>query len=178
MAALVRWNPWSELFDLHSQVDSLFNQALGAEQSGTGGEYANLPVDIRQTDEGFLIEASVPGFRPEDVEVTVDNGVLTIKGERRDEREQKKGNYVRRERRVMSVMRQIGLPQDVRADDITARFENGVLTLTLPRMEKSHPKRISVSATQSGESKTGAADQQKTGQSSEGRQTTGAGSKN
>jgi HSP20 family protein len=140
--ALVRWNPWSELFDLHSQMDSLFGQVLDSGRPAT--QFAGLPVDIRQSDEGFTIEASVPGFRPEDVEVTVDNGVLTLRGEHREETDAGKGEYVRRERRMTSFYRQIGLPQDVRADDISATFENGVLSLQLPRMEKPQPKRIPV----------------------------------
>jgi HSP20 family protein len=142
--ALVRWNPWNDLFDLHNQMDQLF-QSLGTpESTRNGGEYANLPVDIRQTDDAFLIEASVPGFRPEDVELTFEDGVLTIRGQRKAETEEKQGSYVRRERRLMSVYRQVGLPAEVRADEISANFEHGVLRITVPRAQRAQPKRIPV----------------------------------
>ena len=144
--ALIRWNPWGDLFDLHSQVDHLF-QSLGPDTVRMNGdEIAGLPVDIRQTDDAFVIEASVPGFRPEDVEVTFADGLLTIKGNRSAETEDKSGTYVRRERRTTSVFRQVGLPAEVRDDHISARFDNGVLRITVPRAEKAQPKRIPVTA--------------------------------
>src|SRR6266705_1922829 len=103
---LIRWSPWSDLFDLHSQVDHLFQSLAPDTVRMNGDEIAGLPVDIRQTDEAFVIEASVPGFRPEDVEVTFADGLLTIKGNRTAETEKKTGTYVRRERTVASVFRQ------------------------------------------------------------------------
>jgi HSP20 family protein len=144
--ALVRWNPWGELFDLHSQMDQLF-QSLTTDTPSNGGQFTNLPVDIKQSDDAYTIEASVPGFRPEDVEVTFDDGVLTIRGQHRWEQEQKQGSYVRRERKMSSVMRQISMPAEVRADEITANFEHGVLTITVPRAQKAQPKRIQVQTT-------------------------------
>lgn len=148
--AIVRWNPWSDLFELHNQMDQLFQSMGGTEaRAGTngGGDYVTLPVDIRQTDDAFVIDASVPGFRPEEVEVTFDDGVLTIKGQHQAESENKEGSYVRRERRMSSVFRQVGLPAEVRADEISAGFDNGVLHITVPRAQKAQPKRIPVTAT-------------------------------
>ncbi|MBV8444731.1 MAG: Hsp20/alpha crystallin family protein [Candidatus Dormibacteraeota bacterium] len=145
--AVARWNPWNDLFDLHNQVDQLFSSlAEPSRSNGVGGDVVNLPVDIRQTDDEFVIEASVPGFAPEQVEVTFDDGVLTIKGQRSQENERKDGQYVRRERRQASVYRQIGLPAEVRADEISAAFDNGVLHVTVPRAQKAQPKRIPVTA--------------------------------
>jgi HSP20 family protein len=141
--ALVRWNPWGELFDLHSQMDQLF-QSLTTESANDGGQFTNLPVDIRQTADAYTIEASVPGFKPENVEVTFDDGILTIRGQQRSEQEQKQGSYVRRERKLASVYRQISLPAEVRAEEISANFEHGVLTITIPRAQKAQPKRIQV----------------------------------
>ena len=143
--AVARWSPWNDLFDLHNQVDQLFQSLAEPAKTNAGAtEFMNLPIDIGQTDGEFVIEASVPGFKPEEVEVTFEDGVLTIKGERREQQEKKEGHYVRRERRMASVYRQIGLPAEVRADEIRASFENGVLRITVPRAKKAEPKRIPV----------------------------------
>jgi HSP20 family protein len=148
MAGLTRWSPWQDLFSLHDQMDQLFNEAFGSvvERRGNGAEPAlTLPIDIRQTDEAYVLEASVPGFKPEDVEVTLDQNVLTIKGTRMQESEEQKRGFIRRERRTGSFHRQVVLPAEVRADDIAASFEHGVLTVTVPRAQKAQPKRIPVS---------------------------------
>ena len=146
MAIVGRWNPWSDLLTLHSQMDQLFESAYGSRRGdGTESyELANLPVDIHQTDDAYTIEASVPGFRPEDVEVTLEDGVLTIRGSLRAENSRDEKGYIRRERRMTSVYRQIGLPQEVQADGISASFTNGVLTVRVPRTPKAQPKRIPV----------------------------------
>src|SRR6516165_2183982 len=105
--AVTRWNPWGELFALSDTMDQLF----GRTPSSARGEVAAfLPLDVRQTDEAYIIEASVPGFAPEDVEVTVDENVLTIRAQRKEETDDEKGGYVRRERRMSSLFRQVGLP--------------------------------------------------------------------
>ena len=142
--AVVRWNPWSDLFDLHTQMDHLFQPFTATAASRNDIEYTSLPVDIKQTDAAFLVEASVPGFKPEEVEVTFDDGILTITGRRSVVESSKDTTYVRRERRVTSVFRQVGLPAEVRADDITASFEHGVLRIEIPRAQKAQPKRIPV----------------------------------
>ncbi|MDQ6847325.1 MAG: Hsp20/alpha crystallin family protein [Candidatus Dormibacteraeota bacterium] len=141
---LVRWNPWNDLFSLHNRMDQLFQSTMPETESRNGGEHVSLPVDIRQSDEAFTIEASVPGFDPQNVEVTFEDGVLSIKGTYDEQREHGGDGYVRRERRTGSVYRQIGLPAEVRADEISASFHNGVLTVTVPRAAKAQPKRIAV----------------------------------
>jgi HSP20 family protein len=147
--ATVRWSPWSDLFDLHTQLDHALQSGA---TSRNGVEYTSLPVDIQQTDAAFIVEASVPGFNHSDVEVTFEDGVLTIVGKHTASETAKDATYLRRERRTTSVFRQVGLPAEVRADDITASFENGVLRITVPRAQKAQPKRIPV--TVSGAEKT------------------------
>ncbi|HYA00209.1 MAG TPA: Hsp20/alpha crystallin family protein [Candidatus Binatia bacterium] len=145
--ALIRWSPYGELTSLHDQMDQLFQQVFGEPLSRhDGGDQVGLPVDIRQTESAYVLEASVPGFAPEQVELTFDNGILTIRGQRRDESESKHGEYVRRERRSASVFRQVSLPSEVEPDGITASFENGVLTVTVPRIARAQPKRIPVTS--------------------------------
>ncbi len=143
---LIRWNPWTDLTSLQDQMDQLMTQVFGSDvrwpESGTS--LMTLPVDVRQSETEFIVEASIPGFKPEDVEITVDNGTLTIQGEMHEEKEEKKGEYVRRERRRGSFARTLQLPSEVREDDVKATFENGILTVELPRQEKAHPKRVPV----------------------------------
>lgn len=145
--AITRWNPWSDLFDLSTQLDQAFN----ARPNNGNSVLRSLPVDIRQTDTEFVIDASAPGFKPDEVEVTVDGDVLTIRGNHSVESEDKGDQYVRRERRQSSVYRRIGLPTGVRADEISATFDNGVLHVTVPRAQKAQPRRIPVAAPVNGE---------------------------
>ena len=127
-----------------SDVDQLFLNA-GYGRTGMAARVVpNLALDIRQTDEAFWIEASVPGLKPEDLEITLDEKVLTIRGTPRREDDSAHGTYVQRERQLGSVYRQVGLAAEVRAEDITASFDNGVLSVMVPRAKKAQPKRIPV----------------------------------
>ena len=138
-----RWNPWNELLSAQSQAEQLFNEAFGR---GTLPESVvrTLPLDIRQTDEAFFIEASMPGFTPHDVEISFDENVLTIRGVRPQEDATDRGGYVQRERHLSSVHRHVYLPAQVKADEITAGFNNGILTIVVPREQKAQPMRIPV----------------------------------
>lgn len=144
MSNVIRWNPWAEMFALHNQMDQLFNGTLAGD--GGANETSTLPIDVHQTDDAFVIEASVPGFAPDQVEVTLHEGVLTVRGSRESTSESDKKDYIRRERRMASVFRQVTLPSDIRSDEISAAFENGVLTVTVPRVPKAQPRRIPVQA--------------------------------
>ena len=108
--AVVRWSPWSDLFDLHTQMDHAFQSPATASRNGV--DYTSLPVDIQQTEGAFIVEASVPGFNPGEVEVTFEDGVLTIAGKRTTSETAKNATYLRRERRATSVFRQVGLPAE------------------------------------------------------------------
>lgn len=152
--AIVRWNSWNDLFDVHDQMDQLFQQLAPGSASRNGVEYTSLPVDIQQTDGAFIVEASVPGFKPGEVELTFEDGVLTIAGRRSTSETAKDATYLRRERRTTAVFRQVGLPAEVRAEDITASFEHGVLRITIPRAQKAQPKRIPVTVAGGDEQKT------------------------
>jgi HSP20 family protein len=127
-----------------SDVDQLFSNAGFRRTLMPDRVVQNLPLDIRHTEEAFWIEASVPGFRPDDVDITLDENVLTIRGTPLQEDENLHGGYVQRERHLGSVYRQVALPVEVRPDEITANFANGVLTVMVPRAKKAQPKRITV----------------------------------
>jgi HSP20 family protein len=104
----------------------------------------SFPVEVSQTDTDFEVKASLPGLKPEDVEITVANDVLTVKGEHREETEDKKREYYRREIRYGSFHRSFSLPVSVDADKAEASFKNGVLHLRLPKAEALRPKQIKV----------------------------------
>jgi HSP20 family protein len=138
-----RGNPWNHLLSTQGQAEQFFNEAFGRTLMPERVVQA-LPLDIRQTDEAFYIEALVPGFRPDDVEITFDENVLMIRGIRPPEDETMRGGYVQRELPRSSVHRHVYLPAQVRAEEITASFDNGILTIIVPREQKAQPKRIPV----------------------------------
>ena len=150
--AIARWRPSNDLASLHHTMDRLFSDVFGDSFAGRGeGEGLMaptyyLPVDIKETENGYLVEAPVPGFKPEDVEVTFSDGVLTINATRREEREEKKeeGRYLRREIAFGNYQRRIALPGDVQSDNIKARFDDGVLRVEVPRASRPEPRRIEV----------------------------------
>ncbi|HYL07200.1 MAG TPA: Hsp20/alpha crystallin family protein [Candidatus Udaeobacter sp.] len=130
-------------------MDRLFGDMFETrQQQETRGQKMTfrLPVDIAETDSSYVIKAPVPGFNPDDVELTVSGNVLTINATHKEEKEDKKGNYIRREMSFGDYVRQIALPNDARPDNINATFNNGVLKIEVPRAPKPQPKRIPVQA--------------------------------
>jgi HSP20 family protein len=125
----------------------LFGEAIGSSSGRddrTGPPTYRLAVDVVEADNGYRIEAPVPGFRPEDVEVTFSDGILSIKAKRSEERRQRDGDYVRREVAFGNYERQIVLPGDIQAEKIKASFDNGMLTIEVPRAPRPQPLRIDV----------------------------------
>jgi HSP20 family protein len=140
-------------YDPLSEMNRLFGEMFGgpARRQGTGQEQQQqvtgwVPaIDVIQRDEDRVVRAEIPGARPEDVDITVQNGVLTISGELEEEREKERQGYLVRERRYGTFRRSLQLPQDVNEDQINARFENGVLEVTVPGAAAGRePKRIQV----------------------------------
>jgi HSP20 family protein len=119
---------------------------------GQRGEGFPLPLDVIEEEGGYIVKASMPGVNPDQVEITLTDNVLTIKGETQRESEDKQSNYHVRERSYGNFMRQISLPMGVDADKVEATNENGVLTLHLPKSEASKPKKINVKTTVDGNS--------------------------
>ena len=143
---LTRWEPFRELMTLREAMDRLFEEAFTAPFRLSDG-WGVLPlVDMYQTEEAVVVKATMPGVKPEDLHVTVTGDVLTIKGEVKEEEEVKEATYHLRERRFGTFTRTIQLPVPVIADKAQAEFENGILTLTLPKAEEVRPKAITVKA--------------------------------
>jgi HSP20 family protein len=142
------WNSWNDVVSTQGHAEQLLSDALGRTLMRERVVHA-LPLDIRQTDGAYYIEASVPGFKPEDVEITFDENVLMIRGIRPPEDEPRLGVYLQRERQLSSVHRHVHLPGQVRVEEITASFEYGILTVMVPREQKAQPKRIPVTMARS-----------------------------
>jgi HSP20 family protein len=143
---LTRWDPFQEMWNLRSAVDRLFDSSLGLQSGWQQPEAWGLALDIVENKDEFLVKASLPGMNPDDLEITYTQNLLTIKGELKAEEEVKDAQYHLRERRYGSFTRSVTLPAKVNAEKIDAKYENGVLTLHLPKAEEVKPKRISIHA--------------------------------
>ncbi|HEX9116503.1 MAG TPA: Hsp20/alpha crystallin family protein [Anaerolineae bacterium] len=148
MANLTRWDPFREMMSLRDAMDSLFEHAMVGPAAGTErtAEWG-LPLDVAENEDNFVVKASVPGVKPEDIEVTVHGELLSIRGEMKQEQESKNEQYHLRERRWGTFARSLTLPAAVKADQVEAEYANGVLTLTLPKTDEVKPKRIEVKRT-------------------------------
>jgi HSP20 family protein len=107
---------------------------------------ANLAIDMYETKDEVVVKAALPGIKPEEVEVSITGNTLTINGESKEEHEVKEQDYIRKERRYGSFSRSVTLPSGLKADKAEATFENGVLTLKVPKSEEVKPKTIKVKA--------------------------------
>lgn len=147
-----RWDPWSELAGLHNTMDRIFGDAFGGRQGGgerEGRRWSSfLPVNVSEDDTGYELSAPVPGYRPEDIEVTFSDGVLTIKAERTEQREDQaqQGQYLRREFFLGDSLRQIQLSGEIDADKIEASVDHGLLTVRVPKAAAVQPKRIQIAS--------------------------------
>lgn len=152
MNSLTRWEPMRELQTMRSFMDRFFDEPfLSAPQLWSErGEGFPVPLDVIEEEGQYIVKASMPGITPEDVEITLTDNVLTIKGESKHETETKEANYHVRERRYGSFMRQLSLPMPVKGEEVDATFEHGVLTLRLPKTEAVKPKKIAVKTTVEG----------------------------
>jgi HSP20 family protein len=145
--ALNRWSPMGELAGLHTAMDRLFSDFFGSplpEGSDTSSRTWYLPVDVVDQGTRYHIKAAVPGFNPEDVEVTFSEGVLNISANHKQELSSKNGTYLRRELAYGSYGRSIQLPGDVSEKEIKASFDNGILTIEIPKVPAAKPIRIEV----------------------------------
>jgi HSP20 family protein len=146
MSTMVRWDPFRELTTLRDEMNRVFARTVGDRPAAGAAGAATWapPVDILDTAEAFVIKAELPGLSAEDVEVEIDDDVLSIRGERRFQEEVEEGRYHRIERAYGAFARTLHLPQGVRREDIAATFTDGVLEIRVPKAEEVKPRRISV----------------------------------
>jgi len=147
MSTLIRWEPTRDLSTLRDRMDRLFTDTLGRWGGGEEGLATGAwipPVDVFETPENIVLKADLPDVNKDEVDVSIENSTLTIKGERKMEKEVKEKSFYRMERSYGSFSRSFTLPPTVATDKVEASFEKGVLTLTLPKREESKPKQIKV----------------------------------
>ena len=146
MAHLVRWEPFRDLVSLREAMDRLFEESFVRPRAGWLAPFGveGLAVDMYETDEAVVVKSSVPGVKAEDIDITITGDTLTIKGETKAEEKVEKANYVRQERRYGAFSRSLSMPTSIVAEKAKAEFEDGVLTLTLPKAEEVKPKSIKV----------------------------------
>ena len=145
-STLTRWDPFSELVDMRRDMDRIFGSLFGATPPAmavTEGLWAPA-VDIQETKESFLVEAELPGMKQEDIQITIVENTLTLKGERRREQEVREDGYTRIERAYGTFQRALALPSVVDAAKVRAKYKDGVLQIELPKKEEAKPKEIKV----------------------------------
>ena len=140
-----RWDPSHEMVSLRDAMNFLFQESFvqpAGPRPERGAATFALPLDVTEGENDFVVTASLPGIKPEEVQTTVLGDTLTIRGESKATAELKGQNWLVRERRNGSFQRSVSLGTPINADEATAQFEHGVLTLTLPKSEQARPKQI------------------------------------
>ena len=147
--AIIRWDPFREMTSVQTQFNRLMDQMWGGRQESW------LPaVDVFDNKDSVVVKAELAGMDPDDIQIEVEDNVLTVKGERKFEETVDEERYYRVERRYGSFQRSLALPQGVKPDDISASYEDGILVITVPKVEEEKPKRIEVKARKTVEART------------------------
>jgi HSP20 family protein len=146
---LVRWDPFRDVMSLQERMNELFERTMrrrADEEEGLAPRAWSPAVDIYETDEKMVIKAELPGLKKEDIDIEVRDNTLTLKGERKFEKEIKQENYHRVERAYGSFQRSFTLPGTVKQEAIEATFKDGILEVSLPKAEEAKPKQIRIQA--------------------------------
>jgi len=146
---LIQWRPFREVSRLRNEMDRLWDEYFGAGRRALQpAEEAWLPaVDVSETEDKITVKAEIPGMEAKDIDISMSGDTLTIKGEKKTEKEEKEENYHLVERSYGSFRRAMKLPASVDADKVEATYKNGVLTVILPKKEEVKPKAIEIKAT-------------------------------
>lgn len=143
---ITRWSPAPDLF--RDRFSRLFDQMLDEGGRPSTEEFSNrswMPaMDIRETEDALILEAELPGIDKSDVQLSLENNVLTLSGERKFEKDVEKESFHRIERAYGSFSRSFSLPRNVRTEDASASFDNGVLRVELPKVDEAKPRRVEI----------------------------------
>ena len=144
---MIRWEPFREMISLRDAMNRLFEDSFVRPAAWPAAiEGMPLAVDVMETKDDVIVKASVPGIQPDDLDITLSGETLTIKGEFKSEQKTEDATTIRQERRYGSFERTLTLPTQVVGEKAKAEFENGVLTLTLPKAEEAKPQVVKVHA--------------------------------
>ena len=142
--SLIRWDPFDDLASLRESMDKLFEEFFSRRPRGAAVTAWQPAVELYETDTEVVVRAELPGVDPKDVDITVTEDTLTIKGEARTEQEEKGRNYYRRELRYGSFLRTLALPEEVQGDKARATYRNGILEIRVPKSERARPRTVKV----------------------------------
>ena len=143
--SLVRYQPWNTMDQLRREMGRMFDGQSSTEEGSNIATSDWVPaVDIKETEKEFILHADIPGVEPEKIDVHMEDGMLTIKGERESESKEEGKNFKRVERHRGTFYRRFSLPDTANAEKISAKSKNGVLEITIPKQEKAQPRKIEV----------------------------------
>lgn len=149
--SIQRWDPWRDIVSLREAMNSLLEESFVRPRAGMAAMTGGMALDLSETDEAYTIKTTVPGAKPEDVDISVLGDTLRISAEVKADEEREGEKWLVRERRFGHFERAVTLPSNVKADDAQADFDNGVLTITLPKAEAARPRQIQVRAGSAGQ---------------------------
>jgi HSP20 family protein len=149
--SIQRWDPMREIVSLREAMNSLLEESFVRPRAGMAAMTGGMPLDLRETDEAYIVETLAPGATPDGVEISVLGDTLRIVAEVKDEGERDGEKWLIRERRFGRFERSISLPSNVKADEASADFNNGILKITLPKAEAARPRTIQVRSSSSRE---------------------------
>jgi HSP20 family protein len=141
-----RYDPFGRTLSLRQMMDRLMEDAFVMPRGGDAPTMGTPAMDVYEEGDNVVVETPLPGMKPDDIDINIEHGTLTIRGESKSEEERKDRNYLIREQRMGSFQRSLRLPDTVDANACQASYDNGVLRLTLPKSEQAKPRRIPVSA--------------------------------
>jgi HSP20 family protein len=143
--AIVRWEPFRELSSLQTEMNRLFNAAFDSPPGDGGAVRRWAPaMDLLETDDNFVLRADLPGMTEDDVNIELEDNVLTVSGERKAEHEEKREGFYRVERAFGSFARSLTLPRGIDAESVNAAFDKGVLEVRIPKPEQRKPRKIQI----------------------------------
>lgn len=139
-----RWDPFREMMVLRNSMDRVADRELAVAPNSWKSFNWSVALDVVESEDEYLVKASLPGIDPDDLEITFDDNLLTLKGEVKEEQEIEEARYHLRERRYGSFTRSIRMPAGIESDKIVANYDKGVLELHLPKAEEIKPKKIMI----------------------------------
>lgn len=143
--SISRWDPWGEMVSLREAMDHLLRESFVRPRENMSPSSLAVPIDVREVNDQYVVRATIPGVKPEDIHLQITGETLQISGQVEEERQEEEGDWLMRERRFGRFQRTVTLPTTVHADQASAEFENGVLTIHLPKSPEARPRSISVS---------------------------------